>query len=211
MPAPTNPFDALVDFFDAARATPTHARLVAACFAPVAAAPPGPHLDVGCGAGELVARSLAAGRRSVGTDLSAPMCRRAARLFPAARFVVAASELLPFADGSFAAVTAMLVLHLSDGPRALTEAARVLRPGGALSLVTQSTAWSEAAARDFVARRSLVGTEREFCIGSGRSGEANRRYAPEELRAALADAGFADVRLGADLDGGLLVAAAVRR
>jgi ubiquinone/menaquinone biosynthesis C-methylase UbiE len=203
-------FEALVDFFDDARATPLHARLAAACHDAAAAAPPGPLLDVGCGAGELVRLAVAAGRSACGIDLSPGMCRRARRIVPEARFAVARFEALPFADASFAALTAMLVLHLSDAPRALAEAARVLRPGGILALVTQSTAWSEALARRLVEERGVVGPEREFYLGSARSGEANRRYAAEELAATLAAHGFGAVRVDSECAGGFLIAAGRR-
>ncbi len=206
-----NPFESLVDFFDAARRTALHDRLVSACYAPIAPAPPGPHLDVGCGAGVLVARSIAVGRTAVGTDLSLGMCRRARLLEPRASFAVAAFEHLPFATGAFVGLTAMLVLHLADGKRAMAEAARVLRPGGVVSLVTQSTAWTEATARALVDQLGVEGTEREFYIGSARSGEANRRYAPEELTAELAAHGFRDAVIRTECAGGLLIAHATRR
>lgn len=205
-----NPFDALVDFFDVARTTALHRRLVSGCHAPILAAPPGPHLDVGSGAGVLVARSIAAGRAAVGTDLSLGMCLRAQRLVPAGRFTVAAFERLPFAAGVFSGLTAMLVLHLADEPRALAEAARVLRPGGVFSVVTQSTAWTESAARALVAELGVEGTEREFYIGSARSGEANRRYSPDELTARLHAHGFRDTAVRTECAGGLLIASATK-
>jgi SAM-dependent methyltransferase len=52
--------------------------------------------------------------------------------------VGATAELLPFADGSFDAVTVAQAFHWFDAPRALAECARILRPGGGLALV-----WNE--------------------------------------------------------------------
>jgi ubiquinone/menaquinone biosynthesis C-methylase UbiE len=204
--AAPNPFDQLVDFFDAVRATPSHRRLVAACYEPVLRAPAGAHLDVGCGAGELVARSVLRGRAAIGLDVSVGMCRRARRLVPDARFLVGAVERLPFADRSFVALTAMLVVHLSDAGRALREAARVLLPRGVISLVTQSTTWTEDAARAYVAERRIEGPEREFCIGSAKSGEAHRPFAAVELADLLRTAGFAEVQVHAAMDGAMWVA-----
>jgi SAM-dependent methyltransferase len=52
-----------------------------------------------------------------------------------AHFVVCAAEALPFADSSFSTASAVALLeHLEDDRPAVTELARVLRPGGLLWL-----------------------------------------------------------------------------
>ena len=89
-------------------------------------------LDAGCGTGYNL---LDLGRlgRATGVDLSAEaiaFCR--ARGVRAARASVLA---LPFADGTFDAVTSFDVIYhawVSDDRAAVRELARVLRPGGAL-------------------------------------------------------------------------------
>jgi len=94
------------------------------------ALPTGRLLDLGCGTGLL---SPHLPRPAVGLDLSAAMLRRA---HPRGVLAVQGdADALPFADASFAAVLSFtsLVARVSAGP-ALTEVARVLRPGGLLLL-----------------------------------------------------------------------------
>src|SRR5688572_9953717 len=102
-------------------------------------------LDVGCGTGTL---ALAAKRRVgaegtvVGVDASPEMIelatRKAARERADVRFENAAAEGLPFADATFDAVLATLMLHHLPGPvrrECAREAIRVLRPGGRMLAV----------------------------------------------------------------------------
>ncbi|AIS01452.1 class I SAM-dependent methyltransferase [Streptomyces glaucescens] len=92
-------------------------------------------LDLACGTG-IVTRRLAAARdglRVTGADLTDAMVRRAAARLPGA-VLRADARRLPFADGTFDAVTSVWLLHLLPGPAAVravvAECARVLRPGG---------------------------------------------------------------------------------
>ncbi|MCF1509057.1 class I SAM-dependent methyltransferase [Streptomyces glomeratus] len=92
-------------------------------------------LDLGCGTG-IVTRRLAAGRSGLqvtGVDLAYGMARRADARLPGT-VVLADSRRLPFADGTFDAVTGIWLLHLFGRPEdvraVLAECARVLRPGG---------------------------------------------------------------------------------
>jgi SAM-dependent methyltransferase len=87
-------------------------------------------LEVGIGTG-LVAAPLTEGGRTVfGVDLSLPMLARAQERLPG-RVVAGDSARLPFASGSVAAVVMIHVLHVvGDVATTLTEATRVLRPGG---------------------------------------------------------------------------------
>lgn len=139
-------------------------------------------LDVGCGTGALAA-ALAerAGAKVWGVEPSAGMREVAKRRL--ARTVgirEGAAEALPFRDGWFDAVVFSLVLHLVDRARALAEAARVLRPGGAVVVGTFAhehfdTYW---AAQFFPS-----------------IGEIDRKRFPSErrLRDELAAAGFLEV------------------
>ncbi len=89
-------------------------------------------LDVGCGSSRLLGALPA---HSVGLDLLVGKLRRARRF---GRSLVQADAVgLPFRDGAFDAVVASQVVErLPPGGHALTEMARVLRPGGRLILAT---------------------------------------------------------------------------
>jgi SAM-dependent methyltransferase len=93
-------------------------------------------LDVGTGTGS-VARGLAGLGLSVeGVDPSTALIEQAIVLDAAqglhVGYHVGTAEALPFLDGCFDLVTAGQCWHWFDRPRAAGEAARVLRPGGAL-------------------------------------------------------------------------------
>lgn len=99
-------------------------------------------LDLGCGTGVLT-RMIGdrlnpdAGGRAVGIDAAGKMIRvaRKKRADAACSFEAMAAESLYFEDGSFDAVVSSLFFHhvqLDLKERALSEAFRVLRPGGRL-------------------------------------------------------------------------------
>lgn len=94
-------------------------------------------LDLGCGEGTNTRRLARLGATLRGIDL-APTFIRHARESEAAEplgidFQVGDALALPFPDGAFDFVTALMVLmDLPDPAGALREAARVLRPGGFL-------------------------------------------------------------------------------
>lgn len=78
---------------------------------------------------------LPAGPRYVGLDLTAAMLARARRRAGSARFapVQGDSLALPFRDGAFDhAVLHLILAVVPDAVRALSETARVVRPGGAI-------------------------------------------------------------------------------
>lgn len=90
-------------------------------------------LDVACGAGlfcELAARN---GASVQGIDASAPLVEIARRRVPEGRFFVGDMGTLPFEESSFDVVTGFNAFqYAAEPPRALAEAARVVRPGGAV-------------------------------------------------------------------------------
>jgi ubiquinone/menaquinone biosynthesis C-methylase UbiE len=95
-----------------------------------------PLLDVGCGTGRWLTAALDAGARAVGLDPAPAMLDRARQRRRDARLVQGRAEDLPFPSGHFAAVLCVYVVHhLDDGARFVAEAARVLAPGGTLSVL----------------------------------------------------------------------------
>jgi ubiquinone biosynthesis O-methyltransferase len=94
-------------------------------------------LDVGCGDGMLSVRLAREGADVTGLDSDPRMLAAARDRASRSRAVVAYVEgnatSLPFADDSFDVVVAVTVLcFVPDAGRALSEMARVLRPGGRL-------------------------------------------------------------------------------
>lgn len=98
-------------------------------------------LDVGCGAGqELLPFAIVLGAACVGVDVTPEVGHAGRELFAAhapsasVNFARAAAESLPFDEGVFDVAVCRLALPYTDNARALSELARVLRPGGALLL-----------------------------------------------------------------------------
>jgi ubiquinone/menaquinone biosynthesis C-methylase UbiE len=101
---------------------------------------PGRSLDIGCGTGELAERLTGHGWEVVGLDLCEPMLHRARAKSngnaAAARLTVGDSEHLPFAAGTFDAVTcANSFHHYPHQASVVREMFRVLKPGGRLLLL----------------------------------------------------------------------------
>jgi SAM-dependent methyltransferase len=113
-------------------------------------------LDLGAGTGKLTGLLAARARPVIAVEPIAAMRRRLAAA-PGAIPVGALAEALPFRDGSIDAVAAASSFHWFDGPRALREIHRVLRPRGRLALL-----WNQRDDEvDWVARISAVVNARE--------------------------------------------------
>jgi len=97
-------------------------------------------LDVATGPGYVAAAAAARGAKGVGVDFSAPMVAHARTLNPAVEFQEGDAEAIPFPDRSFDAVVMNFgMLHLARPERAMTQAARVLKPGGCFAF----TVWAK--------------------------------------------------------------------
>ena len=93
-------------------------------------------LDVCCGTGDLAVAAAEAGGHVTGLDFSEPMLERARRKSAEIEWVEGDALALPFADGSFDAVTVGFgVRNLPDIEAGLAELRRVLRPEGRLAVL----------------------------------------------------------------------------
>ena len=133
-----------------------------------------PILDVGCGTG-IMLEHLAPLGEATGLDFSETalsFCRKRG----AERLVQARGEQLPFADGSFGAVTAFgVVEHIEADRAAMAEWARVLQPGGSLVLLTSAYQW--------------------LWSGHDVSNHHTRRYVTREVAGLLRDAGLVPTKV----------------
>lgn len=100
-------------------------------------------LDLGCGAGYGTAELAATARLAVGLDRDAATLAQARRRYRSPRLAWAAgqAEALPFPGSAFDLICCFQVIeHLADPARFLSEAKRVLAPGGRLLLTTPNRA-----------------------------------------------------------------------
>jgi 2-polyprenyl-3-methyl-5-hydroxy-6-metoxy-1,4-benzoquinol methylase len=97
-------------------------------------------LDVGCGAGLVLASLRAPGKRLCGVEMSADAARSLEQRGMEGRAVDLETERLPYGDGEFDAVLCYDVLeHVFSPGRLLAEIRRVVRPGGAALLCVPNT------------------------------------------------------------------------
>jgi SAM-dependent methyltransferase len=104
-------------------------------------------LDLGAGTGKLTRGLLALGLDVVAVE---PLAELRARVPSPATALDGSAEAIPAGDASVDAVLVGQAFHWFDAPRALTEIARVLRPGGTLGLLwnvlDDATPWVAALA-----------------------------------------------------------------
>jgi SAM-dependent methyltransferase len=149
-PAP-DPVAVALDAFYAKPAKALYHAVELAAYARAGVRLAGPVLDLGCGDGTMAAMLLRAGiidrPPACGLDIDEPSVRRALRRHAHGTVLRGDAYLLPFADGSFRAVTANTLLSaLPDSPEpAVAEACRVLARGGRFA-VTVPTPRQRAAA-----------------------------------------------------------------
>lgn len=164
------------DRYDAWYDTPKGRALLAteiACLRPFLSRLRRPYLEVGVGSG----RFAIALRIDYGVDAS-PVALRRARA-RGIEPVSGVAESLPFSSGSLGAVLIAFTLCFVEGPlAALTEARRVLVPGGGLvpGLLLKGTPWA-----DWYAQR---GAEGHPIFGTARF------HSKEDVESLLAMAGF---------------------
>ena len=148
-------------------------------------------LDVATGPGYVAAEAVERGAEPVGVDFSDTMLAHARGHVPDVEFVLGDATALPFDDASFdAVVAAFVLLHLGAPERAVSEAARVLKPGGRAAF----TVWDEPA------RGRWLGVIFEACTAAGAQPPPDVPAGPNFFR--LADtAEFTALLEGAGLRG----------
>jgi SAM-dependent methyltransferase len=156
-----------------------YSRPLAPLFADFAGVDGGRVLDVGAGTGMLTQELLRRGAEVVAAEPSAEFCAGLRERFPTLEVREAPAESLPFADASFDAALAQLVVaFMADAPRAVAEMARV---AGTVAVCM----WGVQEHELFAAIDRTAKT-----IGAERTEPAARRYrTPEELRELLAPLG----------------------
>ncbi|WP_460710805.1 class I SAM-dependent methyltransferase [Nocardioides dilutus] len=152
-------FGAVADAYD--RGRPTYPRQAAAWLtadAPVSV------LELGAGTGKLTDQLVALGHDVHATDPDAAMLARLSERLPKVRTSQASAEEIPAGDRSYDVVVCAQAFHWFDLDKALPEIARVLKPGGRLSMV-----WNERDERVPWVRRlgAIIGTQEQLRDPSG--------------------------------------------
>jgi ubiquinone/menaquinone biosynthesis C-methylase UbiE len=105
-------------------------------------------LDLAAGTGKLTRQLLATGATILAVEPVAAMRVQLTSALPQVWMLAGIAETIPLPDGSLDAVTVAQAFHWFDGPRAVAELTRVLRPGGRVGLVwnvrDESLAWMAA-------------------------------------------------------------------
>ncbi|HET6324705.1 MAG TPA: methyltransferase domain-containing protein [Planctomycetaceae bacterium] len=92
-------------------------------------------VELGAGTGKCTTRLTATGATVIAVEPVASMRNRLAERLPGVKIVDGTAEAIPLPDLSVDAVVVAQAFHWFDGPRALAEIHRILKPGGGLGLV----------------------------------------------------------------------------
>jgi SAM-dependent methyltransferase len=150
-------------------------------------------LDIATGPGYVAAAAAERGAQVVGIDFSAPMVDRARELNPAVEFQKGDAEKLSFPDASFDAVVMNFgILHFAQPERAMSEAARVLRPEGRFAF----TAWAKPEeAVGFGMILSAIQSHGNLEVPLPQGPPFFRFSDPAECERTLREAGLVDVKV----------------
>ncbi|MFI7004961.1 methyltransferase domain-containing protein [Streptomyces sp. NPDC050145] len=182
-----SPPDVLIALLDAADGLPSARQLRSLSYDLLGAEPGKVMVDVGCGAGRGVSELAARGVRALGVDPDERMIDVARGRWPGVDLRVAGAYALPLEDASVDGYRADKVFHeLAEPERALTEARRVLVPGGRIVLIGQDWDTFVIDSDDAALTRTIVQARADLIAGP----RAARRY-----RGLLLDAGFEEVEI----------------
>ena len=150
-------------------------------------------LDVGCGAGAVLAPVAERTTMATGIELSPAMAERARVAAPSAEVVVGDAASLPFESGSFDVVlSSFVVFFMPDPTAALREWGRVLKPHGRLVMATWGgsdprwSSWERELRYGYVKEMDPAVAQD---LGAGLA-LVERFTTPEKVRAELEAAGF---------------------
>ena len=164
-----------------------YSRRLAPVFADFAGAPAGSSVaDVGAGTGALTTELAARGMSVSAADPSPQFVESLAARLPGVDAQVAPAESLPWADETFDAALAQLVVaFMSDAPAGVREMRRVVKPGGTIAVCMWDRQGMEMLAAVQRAQRALGSTSA--------TAEARVMYrSPEEIESLFAE-GFDDM------------------
>lgn len=151
-------------------------------------------LDLGCGTGLFFRRFIQNGTiEGVGLDLSSGMVRLARQQADSrhVEYTLGRVESLPFLDESFDGISSMLAFSYFTHPeQMLSEAYRVLRPGGVMAVCTLARNIFTSALPPLYRIGEAIGLE---VAGVGDFGE--RYYTEDEMVDLFDDAGFVPLRV----------------
>ena len=147
-------------------------------------------LDVACGPGYVAGAAAALDVTATGLDFASGMIDLARQRYPALTFDTGDLQDLPFADDSFDAVACNIGLfHVTDPDRALTEAARVLKPSGRFAF----SQWCAPAQSDLYAALFAVLKEHADMSLADPAPDAYRLSDPAQVTEMMTKAGFTNI------------------
>jgi ubiquinone/menaquinone biosynthesis C-methylase UbiE len=155
-------------------------------------------VEIGCGAGRVTRPMSQTFEKTIGLDVAPAMLKLAAEEAPEAEFVQVSGTTIPLADESADAVFTTHVLQHLPGIEAvaayLTEAHRILRPGGTMMAHTMLRSGRPSIPRAAIHKARIAVGRMQLARGSFGRHEAIS-YQPQEIRQTLVDAGFSDIEL----------------
>jgi ubiquinone/menaquinone biosynthesis C-methylase UbiE len=148
-------------------------------------------LDIGCGTGLFVEKYIRHGGTAVGIDISERMVCQARKRCTGCEFIVGNGGQIPFCDGSFDAISSVLVFsYVKEPEEMLAETFRVMKPGGAIALCTLG---KKLLTRSIPALYQIGEKIKVKHVVMKDFGE--RYYNEEEMQVLFSQAGYTDIKV----------------